>query len=480
MENFLLVLRLRLVAVSLLYFIYFSSFSLFLFNLVSDDSILNYHEFNLTLSLASLLIFLILWGVGVLKRAFYFFCLPLVVLAVPNAINDLLPSFWAGPLSERGVASVPLITHIDLFLLVGVFLFSNSEGDFRRDITKLSNTLIFAIFCIVLTSLFGWMISTSFIDGNSLLFFGNSFQLRYLLYVSLFMTFFTQKDLMHFCWGLCLAICFLLLEASIYSFVFRTEEFTSGNFGTNTFGALLGFLLIYISSVKGVTQRTKIILITLMCLAVIATGTRSSIVALVLSVGLSNLIIRYGVFRLGFVLSFLLLCVLLNFWNTLVQFFDPLILLLETDYAFLVSQDMVGGPLASVTTRLSLWVASVTMLYDFPFGLGLSQFNFLKADYGFSIPVFIDPHNDYLNFLVQYGIVGGSIFLFMLLIQPVIALKRERSNGPRNAVTQLIIFSSLTGLSNSNFNKHQFFFMFTFVVFVAIQQRSQAFNKKNY
>ena len=468
----------RLSALALLYFMYFTSLALFFVSLVNDDAILNYSEFNLILSLTSLLIFVVVATIGLLNRGFYFLCLPLVVLAVPNAINDLLPSFWAGPLFERGAASVSLINHVDLYLLAGVVLFSDSEKRLGKYNNNVANALTLIALFVVLTSILWWVIVSSFVEHNPLLFFGNSFQLRYLIYISLMIRFVNDKDIKHFNWGLYMAIGFVLLESTVYSLMFQVDQLTSGNFGTNTLGVLFGFLLLYVFSTEEVSSRIKIILICLMSFALFLTGTRTAILALLLSFGLSKLIARYGFLWVGLISILFVLCCFLVYWDVIVLFLGPLILLLQTDYAFLESQNLVGGALSSVITRLSLWVASFNMIYDFPFGVGLSQFNSLKADYGFSIPVFIDPHNDYLNFFLQYGIINGFILISTLFAYPLITYLGAKSHGSRNLNIQLMIFIVITSFSNCNFNKHQFFFMFVFVVFVAIKQRSQAFNKK--
>lgn len=138
-----------MLAIFLLFCIYFLSIALFLSSHVSNAQILNYNDFNLSLSLVSLFIFTILLAIGLLNRAYYFFCLPLVILLVPNAINDLFPSYWAGPVTERGAASVAIMTHIDLFLIGGVFLFSDLKGGLVKDSKALSRTLIFFVFFYV-------------------------------------------------------------------------------------------------------------------------------------------------------------------------------------------------------------------------------------------------------------------------------------------------------------------------------------------
>lgn len=310
------------------------------------------------------------------------------------------------------------------------------------------------------------------VQSNPLLFFGNSFQLRYVLYVSLLMLVVTKKDLTHFYWGLYLGIGFLILESAIYSFAFEREHLTSGNFGTNTFGVLLGVLLIYVLSKKEITAWIKTPLTCVMLLAIVLTGTRSALFGLVLTLILTKLIIRFGFIRIAVMAGTIFLGLLFNYYNFLVDFFYPFTLLIDSDYAYLVSQNLTGGKFSSLLTRVSLWISSLNMIYEFPLGIGTSNFNFLKAEYGFDMPVFIDPHNDYLNFLIQYGVIGGLFFVILIFVYPVMICQRLKVYGERITFTQMIIFSFLTSITNSNFNKHQFFFIFIFILFVSLPKAS--------
>ena len=79
-------------------------------------------------------------------------------------------------------------------------------------------------------------------------------------------------------------------------------------------------------------------------------------------------------------------------------------------------EGLVGGELSSITTRLSLWITSFDLIEDFPFGIGLTHLIFIKSEYGFIIPVFIDPHNDYINFILKYGVINGLIMIYLLII----------------------------------------------------------------
>ena len=467
----------RPLALIVLFLVYLNSLIFYIVSLVVEDSVLNYTEFNLDLSLVSLLIFISIVLIGSFSRSFYFSCLPLIALTVPNAVNDLFPAFWAGPSADRGVASVSIINHIDLYLLLGVFLFTESR-EVRRTISiNYEHVLLFSVLTALFLGLVGWLITNAFTQYNSLLFFGNSFQLRYLLYVYLFSRIVTAKDVVHFNYGFLCAVGLVLLEAGAYTIIFNLPELTSGNFGTNTLGVLLGVAIIYASCINGIPMWMKTLLLLLMGVGLLMTGTRSALLAFIFSTILVPFVLRFGFLRIGLILGACAVCIVISNWAVVSAFLDPFMLLIQTDYSLMSSQGLVGGPFSSAITRVSLWVASVDMVSDYPFGVGFSLFNFLKPDYGFSVPVFIDPHNDYLNFFVQYGILSGVLIMYTLYVYPLQRLYARGFDGDRAPIVHFMLFILITSLTNSNLNKHQFFFIFAFLVFVSMRHRSNGCGK---
>ena len=470
-----------LIAFVILFFIFFSSLILYVANYASGNLILNNIDYNFPLSIVSLIIFIFLIATGITNRSFYFFSLPLVILIVPNSVNDLLPAFWAGPQSDRGATTVSLITHLDLYLLAGILLFSQSNKRYsdnlkrdaqNRDAQKIILTTSF----IVISSIIYWLIFDAYTNYSALLFFGNSFQVRYLIYISLIITFIDKRDITNFNKGLLLAIFLVIVESFIYTALFQKSVLTSGNYGTNTLAVLLGFLMIYTLSIKNISRQIKIFTILSIVLALFFTGTRSAILAIILSFILYAPIMKIGFVRLGVLLSVFIFCLLVFFKNELILFLDPLILLIETDYSFLEERGLVGGELSSITTRLSLWITSFDLIKDFPFGIGLTQFNFIKSEYGFIIPVFIDPHNDYINFILKYGVINGLIMIYLLIIYSLRINIIHKSYEIKSLTIKLMLFITLVGFSNSNFDKHQFFLLFIFIMFAALRGLSFKYN----
>lgn len=446
-------------------FMYCVLLGVYLQSLLNEEFIVLHVEKNLLLSAISLVIFIPLFCLGLINRNFYFFILPIIILCVPNAINDLFPSFWASPLSDAGSTSLPLITHIDIFLLGSFYILRNSSslGDHSR--IYASNI----IFCISLSLFFLSIISilANMVNGSELLtlsILGNNFQIRYLFFMSILLRFVNNFDINNFFKGYIVAFLLLLIESTLFTVASGANELTSGNFGTNTLGVLCGFSFILVSQfLKNSKGIIKNLFLLLVFLALILTGTNSAILSLVLSYVFLYIVRIFGVYLSCIFVSILSITIFTYNYSLIINLFEPLQLFLKTDYQYLISQDMVGGPITSILTRLVLWSSSFGIFIEYPFGIGFSSFNFLKESFGFTVPVFIDPHNDYINIFVQYGFFGGIIVLYTIYLAPYLmqALKKENLYF----ISTIFIYIFLTSLTNSNFNKHQFFFLAIFSFF---------------
>jgi O-antigen ligase len=467
--SFTNILRYRAINLSLVLicmaFIYCVLLGVYLQSLLNEEFITTYVEKNMLLSAISLVIFILLLCIGLINRNFYFFILPIIILCVPNAINDLFPSFWASPLSDAGSTSLPLITHIDIFLLGSFCILRNSTS--LRDSSKVFASNI--IFYISLSLFFLSIISilANMVNGSELLtlsILGNNFQIRYLFFMSILLRFVNNFDVNNFFKGYILAFLLLLVESTLFTVASGVNELTSGNFGTNTLGVLCGFTFILVSQfLKNSKGIIKNLFLLLVFLALIFTGTNSAILSLVLSYVFLYIIRIFGIYLSCIFVSILSMVIFAYNYSFISTLFEPLLLFLKTDYQYLINQDMVGGPISSILTRLVLWTSSFGIFIEYPFGIGFSSFNFLKESFGFSVPVFIDPHNDYLNIFVQYGFIGGILVLYTIYLAPFLIQDLKKEN--LYFISTIFIYIFLTSLSNSNFNKHQFFFLAIFTFF---------------
>ena len=136
--------------------------TVYLFNIICmifsfESTLFDYPGFS-PIGIISVLLFIGIIVLCTFYNNLFFFFIPFVTLAFPNIINDFFPSFMMGPLSENRVASFSFFTHIDLFLLFGIFLFKHEKPNELRGkgifylISFLATICFFFILTIILTS----------------------------------------------------------------------------------------------------------------------------------------------------------------------------------------------------------------------------------------------------------------------------------------------------------------------------------------
>ena len=145
--------------------------------LIDSDSI---DYFLPTISLGY---FLCLMVIGLQSMNLAYFIFPIIILTVPNSINDLLVSVYFAP-DGYGGASNSLINHIDLFAIA--FLLKARKLHSRTSSLmefKMRRRISFLILLTLVFSLFGQLVSAS--QNIELLkyIFLDTTQLRYLCYL---------------------------------------------------------------------------------------------------------------------------------------------------------------------------------------------------------------------------------------------------------------------------------------------------------
>ena len=130
---------------------------IYIFNMLCAFLSSNYQLFQYpgfsVLGALSVILFSIILIICSLKKDLFFLFLPFVLLAFPNVINDFFPSFMMGPIIESRVASFSYITHIDLFLLYGLFFLKKSSKQIinQKEILKFLFLLTLILFFFLLT-----------------------------------------------------------------------------------------------------------------------------------------------------------------------------------------------------------------------------------------------------------------------------------------------------------------------------------------
>ena len=441
------------------------------------------------LGIISVVLFSLIIILCSIKRDLFFFFLPFITLAFPNVINDFLPSFMMGPIMESRVASFSYITHIDIFLIFGLYIFKDSQV---QDIKSINlYTFLSFVFLVSIFTLLTIILTTSN-DLLSLFAIGN-YQIRY---VFLFILYLVQiklnlSNFRYIIYGLSFSIFFLLLESSLFTLSTGRDHLISGTLAANVFANITAAITLFFVFIdpkqykfnKIIFQTLKIFTILTGFIILILNGTRMAMLSFFLSGLVYYLITSLKVKNIfqfftrlvgyGF-LFFILILIALQFdkFKSIITIFSDLI-----NLNIKLSEDT-----ASLFARLHMYKVSLNMILEhWLVGIGPGRWNFLKYEFGFQkmgtllTNTLLDPHSDYLSYISQYGIFG-FIMIRIILIKPAIRYVKN----PKNFISffGLIPFTLLiSGLTNSNTLKHQVFATISMILFITYQNNS--INKNN-
>lgn len=455
--------------IALYFFIVTSSLCIYLFSKSQGYYFLNNIEYSFLLSGVSLAYFGILLIFSLLRKDFFWFILPLVILTVPNAINDFFPSFYLGPLDDRGAATGSIFTHIDIYLLFGYLNFVRKNNS---PTSTLPNRvlLIFIIFtsCNFVVAIF---YNFYFRDILPIHILGYCFQLRYVLLVYLINQYANDSQaLKSFLNGLSIGIIMVLIEALLYT-ALSGGPFTSGNFGTNTLSILLISSCFLFFNNWSKKKNLFYVLVGLIALiSAYFTDTRMAFIGLFLvflimihlkvirAFAHRRILIKVYEITLAIIFGAIILYLTKLFNNELYIIYDAYQYILSSGYESILNSGLINPDNSSLFTRFSLWIVSIYMIFDHPFGVGTGFWNYLKSDYGLPMQIFIDPHNDYIYAIAQYGWFAGPLFIFTIFLFPLFYLyKLTKEQNIFFGLFYFAIYICIVGITNTNLNKHQFF-----------------------
>ena len=409
----------------------------------------------------------------------YFFLLPFVFIAFPAAVNDFMPSVYIGSPDELGAAPFPLITHIDLFLLLGLIKWS-----FNNKVMVRSNALLTLI---ILFFLLSFVTNISFTDLNkNLILISGLFPIRYILLILILLSNYDIREYEKpIIYGLVSSVFFLLLESLINTRVSGTEQLTSGTLGANTFANTVTGLLLFFVFLKSSKFRISLtILVPLVvscCVIIILTETRIAVVAGLLS----YLFVKSK--RYKPITSFLIVCFLTGSFLLIYNLvdvperysFQSVASRIHFNYFSWNPLEMFSIDLATETrtihTRFLLFGSAINMFFEnFFFGIGYGAFNLEKGDYGFNIRVLIDAHNGYLNTLAQMGIFSIP-FLYFAYFYPYTLYKRIREHSYLKLLFIINITLAIADLSNAGIYKYSVFALLAFnsIVLMTLSRTSR-------
>lgn len=419
------------------------------------------------LSIISMIFFIFMCFCATLKEKYFWIAFPLVVLVMPNAINDFFPSEYMGDSIYVNMPRFALFTHIDLFFILGLLRYvkfgckSVVFSKVGSEITFFSLLLIVSFILVILNS-----------DFLSVSLFG-SFQFRYILY-AMVLVFFSniniyQDSLLK---GILLSLMLIVLEASVFTFIYTDgSRLTSGNYGVNTLAHLLAAILFYIyfSNFK-----YKFLIAVFVLFIIYLTGTRVTFLS---------------IFFVYLVLYFLRSKSASNI--SLLIIFSPMLIFL-----FFVMQSNAREVLSSILfvinanvdifniarvdfassfiTRVQLWHASIMMLYDnFWFGVGPGVWSYVKVNYQIPFYSVLDPHHDLLNILVSYGVIGSIPFIYFYFYLPLSTLFKFNVTKEKllfsMSILGFLLIVMFSGFANAPLWKHPIAMMYSLMVFLLVR-----------
>lgn len=413
---------------------------------------------------------------------FYSFFLIFITLAFPVNVDNFIPSILISSQLDITEVYYPLITHTDIFILLGVFRFykPSVEIDLNGSFLKLILILIF----LLLISLIFNLINSDNLDDISIM-LASSFHFRYLILFYLLFRLtpvFKYKNLIIH--GIIASVCFLILESIIYSFYYDTARLTSGSLKVNTFANILSATACYYLFLlfrKRISKGFILLVILIICI-VIFTETRSALFIILIYFIFDIYKLIKDRFRRKFIgLSFYLITLLITFIVFLKIFqqnerISPLNFKIEeiNSNANNIDQMIVleeNEFTESIVLRLKHLQTSVNMINKSPFfGIGPGLWNKYKNKFGSHEKQIMDSHNDFFASMSQYGIIQGGLLCLTIYFMPLyqFATKKKKNMSRFNSLFVINLIMFVAGFSNAGLFKHQVFGFLTIIMFISI------------
>jgi O-antigen ligase len=426
------------------------------------------------LTIPSVGLFVIVSLLAIWRRKLYFLFLIFVILAFPAPIDDIFPSIPLTTPGDRAQVVFPLITRIDVYLILGIllkYIGGHSQiKSFRLPlIIKIFLSLFFLVFVV------NCIKSEDLWDFNLLLSY--SFHLRYfVLFLILLQLYDIRKYQKQIVYGFVISILFLFFEASINTVMRGSSRLLSGSLSLNTFANISAAIALYFGFLTMKSQISKFLgffTISICILILIGSGTRGAILAL----ALAYIIIYLNANHKKFVLNFLKIG--LGLFSLVIIYFvassneliperfsvNEISKKIEINFSKSNLSNIIKVKVTEETTsiksRIDLFDSSLNMIIENPWtGIGVGRWNRYKNQYSVndSVPnVLLDTHNDYLALLSQYGIPLGLLFAYIIFLYPMILHKRTDSYGnePLNWLFVVNFVMAIAAISNAGFFKHQ-------------------------
>jgi len=436
-----------------------------------------------SLTLPSLGLFLVICFLAVWRHNFYFVFLVFIILAFPAPIDDLFPSVMLTNADDEIEVVFPMLTRIDLYLLLGIVL-KLLQKPFK--IRTIKVPLLVKIFFLIFIGVFivNAFKSQDLWDFNLLLAY--SFHIRYfiltLLLVHLYDINQYKKQLVL---GFVLSVIFLYLEANINTYLNGSDRLLSGSLSLNTFAnisAAIALYTIFLLKYKQLSKGLGIVTLLIAFLIIIGAGTRAAFLTLILAyfliyfmanhkkIIINSIKILGVVFLLGVTYIIASNNQFLPDRYSYQQIADKITIDFSESALSRIIEIKYSKETTSIKSRIDLFESSLNMIDKNPLtGIGAGRWNRNKNVYSASnnIPkVLLDTHNDYLGLMSQYGVILGLLFAWLVFLYPFYLYRRIQRNV-NSSLFHLYVINFAMGiaaLSNAGFFKHQVSALLLFVV----------------
>ena len=418
---------------------------------------------------SSMALFLVTCSFAIQSERNYFLMLPFILLAFPTSVNNFFPGVFLG--LEYPPTVFPFLTHIDVFLIVGIFkaVYVN-----KRLHIRCTSLMIIVLTTFLLSSFVNLFKSNTHLIA---LIIAGLFPLRFLILLILLVS---NTEVLrherHIVYGLVISVFFLFAESLIYSHLHPNPEgvLASGSLAANTFANIIASILLFFIMLRSEKYRISgfIFYPLIFCcgLVMLLTETRMSILAALVSFFFLQLfrhnIIRSVLVALFFAILFVVIYknidvpnrYSLEYLSSKIEFMgwakDPMdIIRIERT-----------AETNSLHSRLKLFSTSVNMATENPvFGTGHGTFNYLKNNYGFDEVLLIDAHNGYLNTLAQMGVCGVPLIYFIYLF-PFLTYRRLKNRRSSFLIFLFVISTTMAiaDMSNAGIYKYPIFALLAF------------------
>lgn len=430
--------------------------------------------FNIgALTIPSFFLFILICGLAFFRQKYYFLFLIFIILSFPAPIDDIFPSVVITNPDDKKEVLFPLITRIDVYLILGVIIGGIKKG-FK--FTTIQSTLFLKLFFIlyVLVFFINILKSNDLHDFNLLLAY--SFHIRYFILFLILLQLFDigeyQKEIIL---SFVIAIIFIYIEAQINTAIKEQDRLMSGSLSLNTFAnifAAIGVYVFYLFKYKLISNKYATISLLIILLILIGSETRGAMLTVILTYFLLKFFENPKKITINFlkIASGVLLLLSLYFFvsrnNYIPERYSYETIAKKIDIDLSKDQFLekikikYSKETTSIKTRLELFNSSLNMINENPIsGIGVGRWNKYKNTYSgeHKLPkILLDSHNDYLALMSQYGIFLGLSFCILFFFYPMYLSKRiKEHNNPLGYLYIISFAMGIAAFSNAGFFKHQ-------------------------